>query len=1320
MSKNALSTRHKVVTRGGGAGVVASAAYMDAKSYEEQRTGQDFKYELRGERVMHSEMILPDGAPASYKDAETLWNAVENNVDIWAEKHYRVTSEKVAKARRELDLSEHAVIADVPFEIAGASPTKQRKWIDQHKKQWRQSDHAKQLKENGFHIDYRINYDGDKATLEAFALSPEEHHKATARTGIKGHVSFANEIGAEGAAEIMKTWAERQADEHGLAVQFVIHDDGNNLHAHWVSTARVIKPDGTFGPYASFLGKKAELSAWEKGNRSEFANAQNEALEEMGLEKRVEHRSFKDQGLTADAQSHEGPIARAIDERGKSRIVDENNEILEKRRSEIDANPWAVVAEIADKNATWTEDRLRSTILKRTGNDEELTERAIAAIHSDQRYIAIGDDGRGRIRYSTQAYVNSEARLFSASESLSSRSTFLGDIDRVNARLDAAEVSQGWQFNDEQRAAIEALATGSNVTTIVGKAGAGKTTIMQQAKAEWTASGYTVKGAALAGVAADNLTREAGIESKTLASYLKVWENRDRLAQAPSGPKVDAFMRSTQHYELTKDTVFVIDEAGMVDARALSKVMDRAEKAGAKVVFVGDPDQLAAIQAGEGLRGVIERHGATELNKIMRQKDEGQRQANEQIADGKMIDGLRHYQDTDRIQWAENRLDLKAGLVSDYVTHAAGMPEQTSLIMAFRRKDVTDLNNRVRTAKIEAGMMSQGFEVMTEEGKREFSQGDRIIFRKNDKKAGVLNGQMGTVERMKTNKEGDVLGLTVRRDDGETVTIDPRTYKDLDHAYATTVHKAQGQTIDQTFVLADKGFRSDLAYVALTRQRHEAQLYADRATFRSFDDLARSFESDTDKDLVADYKDTDAKKTVRAYVENAKHAADIWVKIDARLQKDPDARAWDDPAWTDYAAARDRRQEAAEKIATDWKEHRIAVRGAGLSRDRVEVHAGRRDRLMTEAELGAASDVIAYTHQANKARDLWNEIKATHPGSRARVHPRNNEFVKAQKKRDRLAAALHKSAPKYRKHVKNASHTWKAIKTQAEMDKARQLFTAIRAKGNHEDKVIGKGVYDYATRRNKLAADFQKIAKTARADGQKPAAHKDFAQWKQGRDKLDLLAARITGYEKGEKVLKAAENAKILKEGEIYKASRRAQARELVQSYTRAATAGQEAQQDSTAAKIKSEIEQTAIKGEGPAMRQAVAEAGIPMREIIKHAKDHKAAQAGAKVSTPPTPTTKPEIERPVVATEPKADLFAIYLEKLKDVKDTKSAGVESTEAQRDARNLAAFNVSNDKAAMKKAKEAGYETAINGTANVYLTNKRRKENVATNSSGLKA
>src|SRR5262249_50701099 len=157
----------------------------------------------------------------------------------------------------------------------------------------------------------------------------------------------------------------------------------------------------------------------------------------------------------------------------------------------------------------------------------------------------------------------------------------------------------------------------------------GKSRLLNSARQAWEAQGYTVKGSALSGIAAESLTLSSGIPARTLASYELTWSGgRD---------------------PLNSQDILVIDEDGMVRTRQLARILEAAEKAKAKVVLVGDPEQLQAIEAGAAFRGIVAEYGAAELNEVRRQLVPWQQQATRQFSNGETRDALRAYDHEGRI-----------------------------------------------------------------------------------------------------------------------------------------------------------------------------------------------------------------------------------------------------------------------------------------------------------------------------------------------------------------------------------------------------------------------------------------------------------------------------------------------------------------------------------------------------------------------------------------------------------------------------------------------------------------------------------------------
>src|SRR5208283_4754836 len=160
----------------------------------------------------------------------------------------------------------------------------------------------------------------------------------------------------------------------------------------------------------------------------------------------------------------------------------------------------------------------------------------------------------------------------------------------------------------------------------------------------WEAQGLTVKGAALSGIAAENLEIASGIKSRTLASYEYTWgQGRDAL---------------------TRSDVLVIDEAGMIGTNQLERMLAAAEKAHAKVVLVGDPEQLQAIEAGAAFRGIIGQAGMVELTQVRRQKEAWAREATQQLANGRTLEALKAYDSQGALVGSATREDAQRQLLS--------------------------------------------------------------------------------------------------------------------------------------------------------------------------------------------------------------------------------------------------------------------------------------------------------------------------------------------------------------------------------------------------------------------------------------------------------------------------------------------------------------------------------------------------------------------------------------------------------------------------------------------------------------------------------
>src|SRR3954454_1451777 len=129
-----------------------------------------------------------------------------------------------------------------------------------------------------------------------------------------------------------------------------------------------------------------------------------------------------------------------------------------------------------------------------------------------------------------------------------------------------------------------------------------------------------------------------------------------------------------------------------------------------------------------------------------------------------------------------------------------------------------------------------------------FAAGDRVVFLENSRELGVKNGTLGTVLEARDGR------LTARLDEGGRAgTIAAIGYDAVDHGYATTIHKAQGITVDRAFVVGSGSMDRHMAYVALTRHRDGVRMYAGRDEFRDFAALSSRLSRGGVKETTLDY-----------------------------------------------------------------------------------------------------------------------------------------------------------------------------------------------------------------------------------------------------------------------------------------------------------------------------------------------------------------------------------------------------------------------------------------------------------------------------------
>jgi conjugative relaxase-like TrwC/TraI family protein len=429
---------------------------------------------------------------------------------------------------------------------------------------------------------------------------------------------------------------------------------------------------------------------------------------------------------------------------------------------------------------------------------------------SSQRVVALPVSARTghviRRRDGTTVPLEWDLARYSTPELLALERRVLRDAKRRQhegvARLSTSDLrwhlSGRTNLSAEQKGLVAAITTsGRGVDIVVGAAGTGKTASLAAARHAWEATRHSVIGCALAARAAAELRKGAGIEASTI----------DRLLAAArdDGGRVHA-------------DVLVVDEAGMVGTRQLTRLLDLAAANKTKVVLVGDHRQLPEINAGGAFAALAADLGAVTLRQNRRQTAAWERSALSELRDGNPDAAVDLYLTAGRLAVTDDAPMAHQGMVQDW--WAARSRGEDALMLAGRRGPVETLNRLARSRLRDEGWLGPDAVVA---GGRAFGVGDAVIAGKNDYRIGLLNGSRGTVTAIDTIRKR----VTVETSEGRSVDVPTRYLAAgyLAHGYATTIHKAQGATVDTALLLIDDQSYREAAYTGLSRGRVANRVY---------------------------------------------------------------------------------------------------------------------------------------------------------------------------------------------------------------------------------------------------------------------------------------------------------------------------------------------------------------------------------------------------------------------------------------------------------------------------------------------------------------
>lgn len=374
-------------------------------------------------------------------------------------------------------------------------------------------------------------------------------------------------------------------------------------------------------------------------------------------------------------------------------------------------------------------------------------------------------------------------------------------------------VLKGNTLSTEQKQAVKMILTNS-VNVVSGGAGTGKTSVLYCANDFIKQSGNDVLQVALSGKASQRLIQQTDDDAFTIAGLLSRIEYDDEF--------LDAYQTPVVH----------IDEASMVDLQSMFRILTVFENRPLRLVFIGDWAQLAPVGIGLIYHKLIQSDAVPKVELTINFRSNN---AIVEAADNIKKGIIPETNETVQILEYESNEQLQELLQRQYYLNTYN--ENEAHIIAARLKTVSESNTALHR------FLSKGCEVI--EIAPQFRIGDKVIYKKNDKALGLVNGSMGTV----IGQDHDTMMVNFSIEGPATLTAEQIQNNSkgiymLQHAYAMTCHSSQGSEFNVAIVVVENFALVERSwlYTAVTRAKQKVVLLAKKGAIQNVLDRGFRFE----------------------------------------------------------------------------------------------------------------------------------------------------------------------------------------------------------------------------------------------------------------------------------------------------------------------------------------------------------------------------------------------------------------------------------------------------------------------------------------------
>lgn len=582
------------------------------------------------------------------------------------------------------------------------------------------------------------------------------------------------------------------------------------------------------------------------------------SLEELHAEWVAQAHALREQGVDL-------PVEGALAEKLKKASAEYEQNILQAKRQQAYESPVqehavAIVARLEESRSTWRRTHVNAEMM-RYGRDLGLNEKQDATLldsirehlnaemlplHAQSQRLTPREFMRAD---GTTQYQRINHELFTSERVLAAENAILDaatqqvipasslDVFEMEAEKRRAELAlQGHTLPEGQERMAREFATSDKLLVVgIGAAGAGKTSSTRLAVNAIEASGGRVVGMAPTAAAAAVMREEMGIEADTVDKILSDWKNGAAL-------------------NLQAGDVLLVDEAGMVSTPKFQQILQLAQERGALVRALGDYRQLSAVGSGGALRLVDREVGAAHLDELFRFKNPDEAAATLALREPPLVGAdapFDWYKDQGRVVAGESDVMIEQVFTAWREDTTAG---KQSIMIASTNETVGKLNDLAQAHAMERGHVHPEHGSVRLHNEARAHVGDVVVTRQNARRLAVNSGQdfVKNGDLWRVAQVHDNGAMTVQHlEHGGKVTL-PGSYvaASVELGYASTIHRAQGATVDTAHALVGSSTDRAGAYVALTRGREENRLYVSLGEGQKRDEVLEQIASAYERDLT--------------------------------------------------------------------------------------------------------------------------------------------------------------------------------------------------------------------------------------------------------------------------------------------------------------------------------------------------------------------------------------------------------------------------------------------------------------------------------------